>query len=256
MSILDEIIARKKQEVDHLKRDVPVDRLVKASLFGRETYSFEGFIRDPSRSSIIAEFKRRSPSKGWINIDADVVRTTRGYASYGASAISVLTDKHFFGGDLNDLEKARINELPILRKDFIIDEYQLIESKASGADVILLIAACLTVEEVKRLSHTAKNLGLNVLLEIHTEGELDTVCDTIDVVGINNRNLKTFEVDLENSIRLAHMLPDMCKISESGIEDMETIAMLKKEGFHGFLIGERFMKEPQPALAFKQFLKG
>lgn len=255
MNILDEIISRKRREVAQAKIARPVESLIKSDLFGRECYSFEGFIRDPSRTGIIAEFKKRSPSKGWINIDADPVQVTRGYTSYGASALSVLTDQHFFGGDLEDLRKARVNEIPILRKDFIIDEYQLIESKAAGADVILLIAACLTKEEVKSLSHTAGNLGLHVFLEIHCEEELESVCDSVDVVGINNRNLKTFEVDLQHSISLARQLPSICKVSESGIDSLQTVHMLREHGFDGFLIGERFMKATHPAQAFRNFLK-
>lgn len=256
MNILEEIIVEKRIEVDTLKKNFPVETLVKKSSFSDECYPLEGFIKDPSRSGIIAEFKRRSPSKGWINQEADVEKVTRGYASYGASALSVLTEKNFFGGSLEDLEKARMNEIPLLRKDFIIDEYQLIEAKAYGADVILLIASCLKKNEIKELSHTAKNLGLNVLLELHTEDELDTICDTIDVVGINNRNLKTFEVDIENSIRMAQQIPSKCKVSESGIDSADTMTKLRREGFDGFLIGERFMREKMPAIAFKNFLKG
>lgn len=256
MNILEQIILKKKQEVQQRKQNAPANELVKQAFFSRECYSLTGFLRDPARTGIIAEFKRRSPSKGWINIDADVEGVTRGYTSFGASALSMLTDKYFFGGTPDDLQKARNNELPVLRKDFIIDEYQLIESRAMGADVILLIAACLSKQEVKELSHTAKNLGLDVLLEIHTDQELDTICNDVDVVGINNRNLKTFEVDIANSIRLAGQIREICKISESGIDSLETMELLRANGFDGFLIGERFMKEPQPALAFKNFLKG
>lgn len=255
MNILEEIILRKRKEVESLKESAPVKALVKLPLFSRECYSFSGFIKDPTRTSVIAEFKRRSPSKGWINQEANVEKVTRGYSSFGASAISVLTDNYFFGGSLKDLESARTNEVPLLRKDFIIDEYQLIEAKSHGADVVLLIAACLQKQEVKDLAHNAKNLGLNVLLELHTEEELAYVCDDVDVVGINNRNLKTFEVDLENSIRMARQIPASCKISESGIDSLQTMKMLKQEGFDGFLIGERFMKEKFPAIAFKNFLR-
>ncbi|MCO6498038.1 MAG: indole-3-glycerol phosphate synthase TrpC [Chitinophagaceae bacterium] len=255
MNILDEIVAHKKIEVEKRKKSVPVIDLMNKPSFTDECYPFEGFIKDPMRSGIIAEFKRKSPSKGWINENARVGMVTRGYTSFGASALSVLTDAHFFGGSLEDLEAARENQIPILRKDFIIDDYQLLEAKAHGADVVLLIAACLDKKSVKELSHTAKNLGLNVLLEIHTEEELETICDTIDVVGINNRNLKTFEVDIENSIHLAGMIPEMCKISESGIDSAETLKKLKVAGFDGFLMGERFMKEKFPAVAFKEFLK-
>lgn len=255
MNILEEIVAHKKIEVEERKKSVPVIELMNKPAFSDECYPFADFIRDPMRSGIIAEFKRKSPSRGWINQEAKVAMVTRGYTSFGAAALSVLTDSHFFGGNLEDMEVARENQIPILRKDFIIDDYQLLEAKAFGADVVLLIAACLDKKSVKELSHTAKNLGLNVLLEIHTEEELDTICNTIDVVGINNRNLKTFEVDIENSIRLAKQIPDFCKISESGIDRPETMKRLKAEGFEGFLVGEAFMKEKFPAVAFKTFLK-
>ncbi|MBW7839199.1 MAG: indole-3-glycerol phosphate synthase TrpC [Chitinophagaceae bacterium] len=255
MNILEEIVAHKRKEVAAQKSLVPVADLMKKAAFTDECYPFASFIRDPMRSSIIAEFKRKSPSKGWINQEARVGMVTRGYTSFGAAALSVLTDQHFFGGSLDDLEIARENQIPILRKDFIVDDYQLLEAKAYGADVILLIAACLDKQEVKDLSHTAKNLGLNVLLEIHSEAELETICDSIDVIGINNRNLKTFQVDIENSMRLASQLPDKCKISESGIDTPETLKTLRAAGFEGFLMGERFMKEKFPAVAFKNFLK-
>lgn len=255
MNILDKIVAHKRIEVAGQKEKVPVSTLLNKDYFSHECYPLSGFLKDPTRSGIIAEFKRKSPSKGWINQEAVAERVTRGYASLGASALSVLTDTSFFGGTLEDLEKARMNELPILRKDFIIDEYQIMEAKAYGADVILLIAACLTKEEVKSFARMARNLGLNVLLEIHTEEELEYISDDIDAVGINNRNLKTFEVDIENSIRLAHQISSMCKISESGIDSPDTIRLLKEEGFDGFLIGERFMREKNPAFAFKQFLR-
>jgi indole-3-glycerol phosphate synthase len=152
--------------------------------------------------------------------------------------------------------KARQNGIPILLKDFIIDDYQIIESKAYGADVILLIAACLNKKDIEQLAHTAKNMGMNVLLELHAEEELDKICDAVDVVGINNRDLKTFKVNIQNSIKMSKQIPSFCKISESGIDSMETIKMLKNEGFDGFLIGERFMKEKIPAIAFKNFIRG
>ncbi|MBN9349389.1 MAG: indole-3-glycerol phosphate synthase TrpC [Chitinophagaceae bacterium] len=255
MNILEEIVERKKKEIELNKKEVPISTLVGMPYFGEECYPFVSFIKDPMRSGIIAEFKRKSPSKGWINEKANAERITRGYASFGASALSVLTDYHFFGGSLEDLKQARWNGIPILRKDFIIDEYQILETKAWGADVLLLIAACLTKREIKDFSHTAKNLGLSVFLELHSEEELENICDEVDAIGINNRNLKTFEVDLENSIRMAKQIPAKLKISESGIDSMDTIRMLRKEGFNGFLIGERFMKEKFPAISFKEFLR-
>ncbi len=207
-----------------------------------------------NKTGIIAEYKRRSPSKGTINDHSTVEEVTKAYAEHGASAVSVLTDEKFFGGSLNDLLKSTINEVPILRKDFIIDEYQLAESKAFGAEVILLIAACLSKEQVKHLSKFAKNIGLNVLLEIHNEQELDHLCNTIDVVGVNNRDLKSFNVDINRSIELSKQIPDnTIKISESGIDTVESIELLKQHGFKGFLIGEKFMKEKDPALAFLNF---
>ncbi|HSV11418.1 MAG TPA: indole-3-glycerol phosphate synthase TrpC, partial [Hanamia sp.] len=178
------------------------------------------------------------------------------YVKYGASAVSVLTDDEFFGGSLSDLKEARINDIPILRKDFIIDEYQIAESKAYGADIILLIAACLSTEEVKRFSKFAKNIGLQILVEIHNESELEHICDDIDVVGINNRDLKSFKVDLNHSIELCKKIPsDKIKISESGIGDVKTILFLKQNGFSGFLMGEKFMKEKNPGEAFGDFVK-
>lgn len=255
MNILDTIVAAKRKEVEQRKRDFPIGKVMKRPGFTHEVYPFVGFLRDPNRNSIIGEFKRKSPSKGWINEKADVGAVTRGYTSYGASALSVLTDESFFGGHLDDINVARMCQIPILRKDFIVDEYQVLETKATGADVMLLIAACLSKEEVKDLAHTAKNLGLNVLLELHSEEELEMINDDIDVVGINNRNLKTFEVDIEHSIRMAHQIPEICKISESGINKTETIHFLKEEGFEGFLMGERFMKEPKPWIAFARFVK-
>ena len=176
--------------------------------------------------------KEKSPSKGIINDKSTVSEVTTAYAKYGASAISVLTDEEFFGGSLDDLLAATINEVPLLRKDFIIDEYQLVESKAYGAEVILLIAACLTKDEVKTLAGLAKNIGLNVLLEIHNEQELAHICDDVDVVGVNNRDLKTFTVDINRSIELSRQIPaDKIKISESGIDNVESIKLLKEIWF-------------------------
>ena len=206
------------------------------------------------KTGIIAEFKRKSPSKGTINNTSTVTEVTTAYAKYGASGISVLTDAEFFGGSLNDLLESAINEVPLLRKDFIIDEYQILESKAFGAEVILLIAACLDREEVKTFAAIAKNIGLNVLLEIHNEQELAHICNDVDVVGVNNRDLKTFTVDINRSIELSKQITgDKVTISESGIEDISSIKLLRDHGFKGFLIGEKFMKEKNPGLAFQIF---
>ena len=210
---------------------------------------------DDTRTGIIAEFKRRSPSKGIINGNANVVEITKAYTKHGASALSVLTDEFFFGGSPDDLKNARVNEIPILRKDFVIDEYQISEAKSMGADVILLIAACLTAKQVKTLAKFAKSLQLEVLLEIHAEDELDHVCDETEIVGINNRDLKTFTVDIERSLKMARKIPtDKIKVAESGISSVENILLFKQNGFSGFLIGENFMKAEDPAIAFASFV--
>ena len=256
MNILEEIIEYKREEVKGKKSKVKTADLEKRELFSRTVLPLKDFLLDKSRTGIIAEFKRRSPSKGVINPDVDVLEVTKGYMEHGASCLSVLTDEHFFGGSDEDLIKARINEIPILRKDFIIDEYQLIEAKSIGADVILLIAACLTVAEVKRLANFAKNLGLEVLLELHAEEELEHICDDTDVIGINNRNLKTFDVDIERSLRMAERIPfPKFKIAESGISSVNDILLFKQHGFQGFLIGENFMKATNPTIAFAEFVK-
>jgi len=256
MNILEEIIEYKKEEVKSKKAIVKAADLEKRGVFSRTVLPLKDFLLDRSRTGIIAEFKRRSPSKGVINPDVDVLEVTKGYTEHGASCLSVLTDEHFFGGSDEDLIKARINKIPILRKDFVIDEYQLIEAKSIGADVILLIAACLTVAEVKRLASFAKNLGLEVLLELHAEEELEHICDETDVIGINNRNLKTFDVDIERSLRMAERIPfPKFKIAESGISSVNDILLFKKHGFQGFLIGENFMKVTDPTIAFAEFVK-
>jgi indole-3-glycerol phosphate synthase len=254
MNILDTIIAKKKIEVKERKRERSISDLERGPFYKNKTHSFSDFLVRKDKTGIIAEFKRQSPSKGIINNTSTVTEVTAAYARYGASAISVLTDTEFFGGSLNDLQASAINEVPLLRKDFIVDEYQLVESKAFGADVILLIAACLTKAEVKAFAEIAKDLGLNVLLEVHNEPELEHICNNVDVVGINNRDLKTFIVDINNSIELGKLIPaDIIKISESGIVNIASINLLKDHGFKGFLIGEKFMKEKDPGLAFQSF---
>ena len=254
MNILDTIIAKKKIEVAVRKRNTDIRALENGPFFKNKTLSLREYLLRKDKTGIIAEFKRKSPSKGIINNSSTVAEVTAAYAKFGASAISVLTDEEFFGGSLNDLQEATINEVPLLRKDFIIDEYQLIESKAFGAEVILLIAACLTKDEVKKFASFAKNIGLNVLLEIHNEQELSHICNDVDVVGVNNRDLKTFTVDINRSIELSTKIPsEIIKISESGIDNIDSIKLLKQHGFSGFLIGERFMKENNPGLAFQNF---
>lgn len=256
MNILDTIIAHKKTEVAARKQQVPVAELEKGRFFGNKTLSLKKFLLDEDKTGIIAEFKRRSPSKGVINANATVEEVTIAYAKYGAAGISVLTDQKFFGGSLNDLLAATINEVPLLRKDFMIDEYQLIEAKSHGAEVILLIAACLTTAQVKQLGTTAKNLGMEVLLEIHNEEELAHICDEVDLVGVNNRNLKTFEVSIDVSLQLINKIPkEKPAVAESGISDVNTIVTLRQAGFKGFLIGENFMKQPDPSVAFADFVQ-
>jgi indole-3-glycerol phosphate synthase len=256
MNILDTIIEYKKEQVARNKQLISQEQLMQKPNFSRPIFSLKQFLLDETKTGIIAEFKRISPSKGIINNTADVMEVTKVYTENGASCLSVLTDTEFFGGSADDLRKARINNIPILRKDFIFDEYQLTEAKAMGADVILLIAACLTAAEVKRLATFADNIGLEVLLELHDETELEHICDAITIIGINNRNLKTFEVDIERSLRMAEQIPaDKIKIAESGIDSVETIRLFKDAGFKGFLMGEHFMKEENPGEAFKQFVQ-
>ena len=253
MNILETIIAAKRLEVEQKKSHTSIGLLMDGPFFKNKTSSLKKSL-EKSRTGIIAEFKRRSPSKGIINASATVEEVTKGYTANGAAGLSVLTDPGFFGGSIEDLVAATANNCPILRKDFIIDEYQLFESKAFGAEVILLIAACLSKKEVKELADVARDLGMEVLLEIHTHAELDHICDAVDIVGINNRDLKTFLVDVQRSVELGKHIPsDKIKISESGIDDVETVKMLRAEGFSGFLMGEKFMKEKDPVQAFKIF---
>lgn len=254
MNILDKIVAQKKLEVAARKQQRSIEALQQEPLFARSTYSVTAFLNDPERTGIIAEFKRRSPSKGLINGTAAVEEVTGAYAKH-ASAVSVLTDLDFFGGEPADLLAARVHAIPILRKDFMIDPYQVYEAKAMGADLILLIAACLTEEEVKSMAGLAKSMGMEVLLEIHDESELGHICEEVDLVGVNNRNLKTFEVSILTSLNLINKIPsNKLAIAESGISDVNTIVTLRNAGFKGFLIGENFMKEADPSIAFADFV--
>jgi indole-3-glycerol phosphate synthase len=255
MDILEQIIQYKRSEVEKRKAAVTVKQLKAAPHFKRTTLSLKRSLLDESKTGIIAEFKRRSPSKGNINIAADIVKVTEAYTKNGAAGLSVLTDQHFFGGSDEDLQKARVNNIPILRKEFIVDEYQITEAKSIGSDVILLIAACLRPAEVKHLASFANDLGLEVLLELHGEEEIGHICEEAGLIGINNRNLKTFEVDIDRSLRMAEKIPaDKVKIAESGISSAKNIALFKQHGFQGFLIGETFMKEPDPTIAFVEFV--
>ena len=262
MSILDTIVARKKEEVAERKKRLSLDYLKQSPFFNRETLSLSQALRN-ANPGIIAEFKRKSPSKGIINSQADVAETTQGYVQAGAAALSVLTDVDFFAGSDGDICIARArNQVPILRKDFTIDEYQVTEAKALGADTILLIAAILPPPRVLALAQHAHQLGLEVLLEVHNEIELrqtalnEVITPFIDVIGVNNRDLKTFDTSIETSIRLAELMPkDLVKISESGINDPANIRTLMNHGYQGFLIGEHFMKQPNPAQACKNFIQ-
>lgn len=255
-NILTEIVAHKHVEVAARKQQRSVEELEQVSWFKRTPLSLAHFLQDPVKTGIIAEFKRRSPSKGLINGEVTVHDVTMAYTRYGASGLSVLTDEKFFGGSSDDLQQARaLNNIPILRKDFIVDEYQIIEAKAIGADVILLIAECLTKEEVAHLAKFAHNFGLEVLLEVHSGDQLDKVTDHIQLVGVNNRDLTTFKVDFNRSCELASQIPaGKCKVAESGISNTDAIITLKQAGFQGFLIGEHFMKEENPPRAFEQFV--
>ncbi|PWT98756.1 MAG: indole-3-glycerol phosphate synthase TrpC [Bacteroidetes bacterium] len=256
MNILDKIIERKKEELIQRKKGKSISDLRLSELYSRKRLSLRNSLLDTEKSGIIAEFKRKSPSKGTINNISSVEEVTGAYAKNGASGLSVLTDQEFFGGSTEDLMRARVNQIPILRKDFMIDEYQVIEARSMGADIILLIAACLTPKRVEELAAAAKGEGLEVLLEIHNEDELKHICDDVDLVGVNNRNLKDFQVDVETSVRLSGLIPgDKIKISESGIDNISAIQRLKVFGYKGFLMGEYFMKQPDPSIAFARFVQ-
>ena len=230
MNILDTIIAHKKIEVSAAKSRKSIAELEQMPFFSKPILSLKKFLLDDTKTGIIAEYKRQSPSKGIINANATVEEVTAAYAKHGASGISVLTDNHFFGGSLDDLLAATINEVPLLRKDFMIDEYQFIEAKAHGAEVVLLIAACISPKEVKHFATFAKNLGLEVLLEIHNEVELNHICNAVDLVGINNRNLKDFIVNIDASIQLIKQIPNSkVAIAESG-RGISTAAASQVEG--------------------------
>ncbi|WP_300436678.1 indole-3-glycerol phosphate synthase TrpC [Christiangramia sp.] len=255
MNILDKIIADKFKEVELKKSLIPVPQLENSVLFKRECISLAENLK--KGSGIIAEHKRRSPSKSVINQSLNVQEVAKGYEEAGVSGISVLTDGKYFGGSLEDLLYARASvEIPILRKEFMIDEYQVLEAKSFGADAILLIAAVLTEKQLIYLADIAKNLGMDVLLEIHNEEELQkSLKVNADMIGVNNRSLKTFEVSIDTSKVLAKLIPDeFVKVSESGISSTSAIADLKSYGFKGFLIGENFMKTDNPGAAAKEFI--
>ena len=257
MTILDTIKANKLKEVKILKELYSISELERMPLFSTKTFSLKKAIKNSTTGGIISEFKRKSPAKGNINLSANVVKVTQGYANAGVSGLSVLTDTEFFGAKKDDFYLARKNNtIPLLRKDFIVDEYQIFESKAMGADVILLIAKILTHKEVIQFTEIAHQLELEVFLETQNEEEiLKYAAVDFDLIGINNRNLNTFDVSVENSIKLAQLLPKASlKIAESGIDSIETIKTLQQNGFQGFLIGEFFMKEEYPAAKCKELI--
>lgn len=253
--ILQEIVATKRAEVDRRKRETDFQALYRQAEAPRTVHSLRKALQ-ASSTGIISEFKRRSPSKGWINREADVQRVVRAYQQAGATALSVLTDTPYFGGTDDDLRAARqVCTLPILRKDFTIDEFQLVESRALGADAVLLIAAALTRGQCRRFAETAHQLELEVLLEIHDQSELDYYSEYVDVLGVNNRNLGSFHTDVTNSFRLIEQMPqEATPISESGISNPDTVKKLRAIGFKGFLIGENFMKTEAPGDSLKDFI--
>lgn len=257
MDILEKITAAKRKEIEPFKTKSPIERFERDGFFWEiRNRSLVQSLLMPGSTGIIAEFKRKSPSKGWFKtkeLEAEPVVTAY---NKSAAGISVLTDEEFFGGDLDDLIQTKVvTDIPVLRKDFIIDKWQIAESKAFGADVILLIAACLTPQKVKEFAAYAKSIGLESILEVHNEEELGHCCDEVSMVGVNNRNLKTFEVDINTSLQLIDKMPeDKPAIAESGISSVEAIVTLRHAGFKGFLIGENFMKEELPGIAFEEFV--
>lgn len=257
MDILQKIVRQKAREIALKKSLIPVGELEVSALFNRQGASLSHALRESS-SGIIAEFKRRSPSRPKINQHSPADQVASGYENAGACGMSVLTNSHFFGGSLEDLLMARaVTRFPLLRKEFVIDEYQILEAKAHGADVILLIAAILETGQVKSFTDLAHSLGLEVLLEVHDKEELlRTFTPGIQMVGVNNRNLKTFEVNLETSKKLAPLIPEeVIKVSESGISRTEAIKSLREHGYRGFLVGEHFMASDEPGIKAMEFIK-
>ena len=256
-SILDRIVADKRLEVALRKQLIPIKQLELSVLFDRQSVALSTRLIN-STSGLIAEHKRRSPSKDCINQDLNVQDVAKGYETAGACGMSVLTDMKYFGGCLEDLLTARAScDMPLLRKEFIIDTYQIVEAKAYGADVILLIAAILSRKEIEHYSVLAQSLGMEVLLEVHNQEELDkSIMPSLNMIGVNNRNLKTFEVSLETSKTLSGRIPEeFVKISESGIRTVEDIKSLQPYGYKGFLIGENFMKTENPGATAAEFIK-
>jgi len=259
MDILDTIVAHKRKEVEELKQLYPPALLEKSLYFAAQPVSLRKYLKRPDRVGVIAEIKRRSPSRGELNPRISVEQLSIGYMQAGASALSILTDSRFFGGSSADLTTARkFNFCPILRKDFVVDEYQVLEAKSIGADAVLLIARILDCGAVRRFAALAHDLGLEVLLEVHSEAELlQSPCDAVDAVGVNNRNLDDFSVDPGLSLALAGRIPaSAVKVAESGIADPETVCTLAEAGFEGFLIGEAFMSQSRPEEACRALIEG
>lgn len=254
--ILSEIIANKRKEVALQKERVSLSEMEKGLATATVPFYSLKAALESSNSGIIAEFKRRSPSKGWLFQTANVNEVTKAYAASGASALSVLTDEKYFGGTMNDLRQATTGvSIPVMRKEFIVDEYQLFEAKLSGASAVLLIAAAITREECKRFTELANQLGLEVLLELHDEGEVDHIGPLNSLVGINNRNLGSFVTDLQKSFRMADLLPkEAVWVSESGISNAGIVKDLRAAGYRGFLIGEHFMKSGHPGQSLEEFI--
>ncbi len=257
MNILEIIVSNKRKEIARNKERFSIKELEASPFFQRQPLSLKNHLLMKDKPGIIAEVKRKSPSKGDINLNISVVTTTIGYVKAGASALSILTDNEFFGGNNEDLIITRkSNSCPILRKDFMLEEYQIIEAKSIGADAILLIASILNPSEVSDLSKFAKSLQMEVFLEVHSKSELeDYLIDSIDLVGVNNRDLKSFETQLDNSLDIIELIPPgYLKISESGINTPDDVIALKRAGFDGFLIGEAFMKASNPHKACRIFI--
>ena len=256
-TILDEIVANRRKEVSKQKQGIPLSEIKSKIGSSYTSNSLADRLQTAGNSGIIAEFKRRSPSKGVINDRVLPELVTKGYADAGASGLSVLTDSYYFGGSTADFIAARNTNplIPLLRKDFMIDEYQLFESRLLKADVILLIAAVLGKEEIARFTSIAHELGMEVLLELHDESEIEKIDNKIDMIGINNRNLKDFKVDMDRSLKLLDRLPaGAVKISESGISDPAVVDFLRERSFQGFLMGENFMKSEDPSTACHDFI--
>ena len=255
MNILEKIAAAKREEVKSRKVTDPVSILEKSSFFNKKGPSFYEALEKPG-PSVIGEYKRKSPSRGNINPGATIQDVALGYQDAGIAAMSVLTDEEFFGGRNSDLRQvAGLVKIPVLRKDFIVDEYQVVEAKSIGAGAILLIASILTKKEIDTLSGLALKLGMDILFEIHDLSDIDKMSQNIKIIGVNNRNLKTFDISMENSDELYQHLPKEClKVAESGFQTAEDVSLLFKKGYDAFLIGERFMRSDDPGKSASIFI--